>query len=209
MIFAVQLLLAGGSACGQDGAAGAGMPKFQIQTYQLECAQPRYPMAGRHYEISGQVVIGLRLNQDGVEHARVAGSSGWKFLDDAVLESALSTCRRTPGAQPVDKELLLPYVMQMDGRSLRPTLVPGSCQPHGRFTTFTPLRAQLGDQSGLMVRMLIGPDGVPTKVWAEANGQPAAMVRDAIAFTATCRFQHADVPEHARPIWGRALVGTE
>lgn len=61
---------------------------------------------------------------------------------------------------------------------------------------------------GVRVRFLVGEGGAPTRLAAEADGQPAALIAGALDFVRACRFDYdASIPgERSSSVSGRVLV---
>lgn len=152
------------------------------------CPPQEYPREARRYEIDGRTTMRFSVGQDGkVAAASVARSSGWKILDDAALAN-LTQC-----VFPADKQekehFTVQYAWQLDDTELlRPLLVAGSCQPSQRFQGYNNLDKSASNDGGVVLRMLIGSEGVPSRAVAEAPGLPAELAEAAIAYVQGCRF---------------------
>ena len=152
------------------------------------CPPQVYPREARMYELDGRTTMRFSVGQDGkVAAASVLRSSGWKVLDDAAL-SNLQQCV-FPADKPDKENFSVQYAWDLDDTMLlRPLLVPGSCQPSERFQGYNNLDKSLSNDSGVVLRMLIGSEGHPSRVVAEAPGLPAELAAAAIAHVQGCRF---------------------
>ena len=60
---------------------------------QPTCLQPRYPRAGKFYELEGTALLSFQVDAEGKpKNAHIDKSSRWAILDEAALE-ALAVCR--------------------------------------------------------------------------------------------------------------------
>ena len=66
--------------------------------------------------------------------------------------------------------------------------MPGSCQPSRRVQGYNNLDKSASNDSGVVLRMLIGSEGVPARIVAEAPGLPAELVEAAVTYVQGCRF---------------------
>lgn len=152
------------------------------------CPPQVYPQEARRYELDGKTTMRFSVGQDGkVATASVARSSGWKMLDDA----ALSNVRQCvfPADRAAKENFSVQYAWELDDTELlRPILVPGSCQPSQRVQGYNNLDKSTSNDSGVVLRMLIGSEGVPARIVAEAPGLPAELVEAAVAYVQGCRF---------------------
>ncbi|WP_164557970.1 TonB family protein [Massilia atriviolacea] len=175
------------------------------------CPLPAWPREALLYELQGGTTVSFAIGADGiVERARLLRSSGWKMLDDAALRG-IGACRFKAGLDPAERAGPFPmqFAWKLDGEAgVTPLLRAGSCQASARFAGFAPFDPAPTDASGVLVRFLVGEGGVPARVAAEANGQPAALVAQARDFVQSCRFDYdATVPgERSASVTGRVLL---
>ncbi|HEX8614490.1 MAG TPA: energy transducer TonB [Telluria sp.] len=179
------------------------------------CPLPAWPREALLYELEGSSTVSFAIGPDGaVEQARLLRTSGWAMLDDAALR-AIAACRFKPGLDAAERAGPFPmqFAWKLDGEAgATPLLRAGSCKAPGRFARFAQSDAASGtapaSASGVLVRFLVGEGGVPWRVAAEANGQPQALVADALEFVQSCRFDHDPaVPgERSNSVTGRVLL---
>jgi protein TonB len=175
------------------------------------CPLPAWPREALLYDLQGSSTVSFAIGADGaVEQARLLRSSGWAMLDDAALR-AIAACRFKAGLAPAERAG--PYPMQfawkLDGAAgVAPQLREGSCPASGRFMRFAVSGASPAPASAVLVRLLVGEGGVPTRVAAEAGGQPPALVAGALDFVRSCRFDYdaAKPGERSSSLTGRVLV---
>lgn len=185
------------------------------------CPLPAWPRDALLYDLQGSSTVSFAIGADGaVERARLLRSSGWSVLDDAALRG-IGACRFKAGLDAAERAG--PYPMQfawkLDGAAgVAPRLLVGSCRPSAHFARFVPdalasgmasataSNAAPGSASGVLVRFLVGEGGVPGRVVAEAEGQPPALVAEALDFVRSCRFDDDDTPgERSASMTGRVV----
>lgn len=157
------------------------------------CAKPEWPQEARRYELEGVTTLKFKIDPQGrpIEPA-VARSSNWALLDQASIQ-ALSTCvfpaetvQRVQG-----KSVPLQFVWKLEGASrVPPAFMEGSCAPSDRFARFVPFDRRADGPDGVLVRLLVGGDGVPYGVKAEASGIDPELAQAAIAYAQSCRFAY-------------------
>lgn len=175
------------------------------------CPLPAWPREALLYELQGGTTVSFAIGADGaVEQARLLRSSGWTMLDEAAL-GAIAACRFKAGLDIAERAG--PYPMQfawkLDGEAgVAPLLRAGSCQPSAHFAGFAPFDAAPDGAGGVLVRFLVGEDGVPARLAAEARGQPDALLVEALALVRTCRFDYdpAIPGERSGSMTGRVLL---
>lgn len=184
---------------------------FQALVSPANCAQPQWPAEARRYEIEGTTTIRFEIGSDGkVLRPVVAQGSGWNILDEAALQGIVR-CVFQPDLQAVRQHTAFPlqYVWKLSGvAAVRPTLVADSCQPSGRFATFREADQHPSDQNGILLRFLLNAEGAPTRVVAEPNDQPPALVAQAAEYLQSCRFAYAagQAGERTDTAFGRVLL---
>jgi TonB family protein len=154
------------------------------------CAGPEYPLEARRYELEGITTLRYRLAPGGrVLDAEVAGSSGWKLLDDAALRT-IQACVFTPeqAARANGAALPVKYVWSLEGDRLRPHLVPGSCPATGRFAAFQPYDNAPSGPGGIKVRLLVDGLGQPRDVKLEGASLPPETADALVKYVESCRF---------------------
>ncbi len=175
------------------------------------CTTPEWPKEARRYEIDGVTMLHFHIAQDGsIEGARVARTSSWKLLDDAALLS-LVKCKFKPGLSDAErrKTFSVQFVWTMTGPpSVRPQLVPDSCEPSARFSKFQIFNRNATGPDGVLVRFVVNARGVPFGVKAEAYGKDAAAGLAAADYVKTCTFAFdpALPGEQTDTVFGRVLV---
>ena len=175
------------------------------------CVRPAYPREAIRYELEGITTLRFRLALDGrVAEVRVAKSSGWAMLDEAVVRS-LQACRFTPAQAVQAGAAALPvqYVWRLDGEhTLRPHLVPGSCTAGGRFAGFQPYDNRPSGPDGVKVRLLVDPGGQPRGVKLEGASLPPALADALVKYVESCRFGFDPALEGERTdtVYGRVLL---
>jgi len=155
------------------------------------CATPKWPGEARRYEIEGISLLTFRIAPEGhVEEAHVVQSSGWEILDDAAIES-LVKCKFKPGLEEAEHHDIFPiqFVWTMTGSPpMRPALVEGSCVQSDRFAGFKTFDRSATDATGMLVRLLVEPDGTPKGVKAESSGRDAALGQLVEEYVQSCKF---------------------
>lgn len=196
---------------GRAAHSGPAPAPFQALLSPASCSQPQWPAEAVRYEITGTTVIRFAIGQDGkVRMPAVIQSSGWRILDDAAIEG-IARCVFQPGLQEARDGATFPlqYVWKFsDAPAVRPLLVKDSCQPSARFASFREADARASDAGGILLRFLLNADGAPVRVVPEVNGQPPALVEQAINYVQTCRFAY-DVQqsgERTDTAFGRVLL---
>lgn len=146
------------------------------------CPPQVYPREARLYELEGKTTMRFSVGQDGkVAAASVARSSGWKVLDDAAL-SNVQLCV-FPADRAANEHFSVQYAWALDDTELlRPLLVPGSCQPSQYFQGYNNLDKSASNGSGVVLRMFVGSEGIPSRIVAEAPGLPAELVEAAVTY---------------------------
>ncbi|NYE61607.1 TonB family protein [Duganella sp. 1224] len=193
--------------------AGQAVPQapFQSLVSPASCAQPQWPAEARRYEIEGTTTIRFEIGDDGkVLRPLVTRSSGWRILDEAALQG-IARCVFQPDLEAARQRTVFPlqYVWKLGGPvAARPALVADSCAPSGRFAAFREADQRPSDRHGILLRFLLNADGAPVRVVAEPNGQPPALVAQAIDYVAGCRFAHAagQAGERTDTAFGRVLL---
>ncbi|NVD97555.1 energy transducer TonB [Massilia sp. BJB1822] len=172
------------------------------------CPKPEWPREALRYELEGATVLRYAVGQDGKAMlASIQKSSGWKVLDNAALNNLNQCVFREPSTEGVTKPIQ--YAWRLDGeRSLRPLLVPGSCPASEQFQTFKNLDKSPSNANGVVLRMLIGSEGKPWAVKAEAPELPSELIDAAIAFIQQCRFAiDPEVPgQRSDSTYGKLLL---
>jgi TonB family protein len=167
---------------------------FQALLTPASCAQPQWPAEARRYEIEGATTIRFEIGADGkVLRPVVTQGSGWQILDQAALQG-IERCVFQPNLPAARQQTQFPlqYVWKLSGApAARPLLVADSCQPSDRFVAFREADQRPSDRHGILLRFLLNADGAPTRVVAEPNGQPPALVAQAAGYLQSCRFAHA------------------
>jgi len=183
---------------------------FEALLSAASCAQPQWPAEARRYEIAGTTTIRFEIGLDGkVLRPAVTQGSGWSMLDQAALQG-IAGCVFQPNLAAARQQTVFPlqYVWKLNGPpAARPTLVADSCQPSQRFAAFREADQHPSDQHGILLRFLLNADGAPVRVVAEPNGQPAALVAQAVAYLQRCRFAYgAAAGERTDTGFGRVLL---
>jgi TonB family protein len=189
---ALILAAAGAFAAGLPGACAAqSAPSPSPGTAPAKpCAGPEYPLEARRYELEGITTLRFRLAPDGrVFDVQVAGSSGWKLLDDAAIRT-IQACAFTPAQAAHARGAALPvkYVWSLDGDRIRPHLVPGSCPASGPFTAFVPYENAPSGPDGVKVRLLVDGRGQPKGVKPEGANLAPALADALVKYVESCRF---------------------
>jgi protein TonB len=171
---------------------------------KASCTTPEWPSEARRYEVDGITVLHFHIAPDGtIEDARVAKSSSWKMLDEAAMR-ALVNCRFKPGLDEVERHTYpIQFVWTLSGPPMiRPALVAGSCAPSTQFAGFEGFNRAATDAGGVLVRFLVGTDGVPFGLKTEGADATAAA-----AFIRSCRFVvDQTLPgEKTDTVYGRVL----
>lgn len=175
------------------------------------CALPAWPREALLYDLQGSTTVSFAIGADGaVEQARLLRTSGWAMLDEAALRG-IAACRFKAGLDEAERAGPFPmqFAWTLDGApGVAPQLRAGSCPASARFARFAPFDAAPTSSSGVLVRFQVGEGGVPWRVAGEANGQPEALVADALDFVRACRFDHdpAIPGERSSSVTGRVLV---
>ena len=155
------------------------------------CVTPAWPNEARRYEIEGISVLRFRIGKDGsVQDAKVATSSSWNILDAAALAS-LVKCRFKPDLDEAKAEATFPiqFVWTMDGEApMRPSVVEGSCAPSAKFARFKTFQRGQDGADGVLVRLLVDPQGQPFGVKAELGPQQADLAAQAVQYVQSCKF---------------------
>lgn len=155
------------------------------------CATPKWPAEARRYEIEGISLLTFRISPEGnVDDAQVAQSSGWDILDAAAIES-LVKCKFKPGLEEAEHSDIFPiqFVWTMTGSPpMRPSVVDGSCAQSDRFADFKTFDRSATDATGMLVRLLVAPDGSAKGVRAESRGRDAELGKLAEEYVQTCKF---------------------
>jgi TonB family protein len=154
------------------------------------CAGPEYPLEARRYELEGITTLRYRLAPDGrVRDAQVAGSSGWKLLDDASIRT-IQACVFTPEQAVRANGAALPvkYVWSLEGDRIRPHLLPGSCPATGRFAAFQSYENAPSGPDGVKVRLLVDGLGQPRGVKLEGASLAPATADALVRYVESCRF---------------------
>lgn len=100
------------------------------------------------------------------------------------------------------------YSWTLEGDKVsHPVLVEGSCPASGRFSRFAPFDWGVTGPDGILVRLLVGKDGAPFGVKAEARNANPALVPAALEYVQTCRFApDPNTPlKHSDTVTGRVL----
>ncbi|SDF95475.1 MULTISPECIES: TonB family protein [unclassified Duganella] len=157
------------------------------------CAQPQWPAEAVRYEITGTTIISFQIGQDGkVRKPTVSKSSGWQILDAAAI-AGITQCVFRSGLKEARDGAVFPLQYEWkfsDAPALRPLLVKDSCQPSAQFAGFREADQRSSGPDGILLRFLLNADSAPVRVVAEPNGQPQALVGQAIAYLQTCRFAY-------------------
>lgn len=174
------------------------------------CTTPEWPREARRYEVDGITVLHFQIAADGsIEDARVDKSSSWQLLDDAALRS-LVKCKFKPGLDEAERSTYpIQFVWTLSGPAmLRPALVPDSCATSARFTGFEGFNRGATGASGVLVRFLVDPVGMPFGVKVEAGKSDAAALVAATDFIRSCKFAiDPTLPgERTDTVFGRVLV---
>lgn len=182
---------------------------FQALLSPASCAQPEWPAEARRYEIEGATTIRFEIGRDGrVLHPAVTQGSGWRILDQAALQG-IARCVFQPDLAAARQQTVFPlqYVWKLSQPpAARAMLVAGSCQPSARFAAFRDGDQRPSSQNGILLRFLLNAEGAPTRVVAEADGQPPALQAQAVAYLQSCRFAYAAGAVHERTDTGFGRV---
>jgi TonB family protein len=176
--------LPGACAAAQSAAASSATPA------RKPCAGAEYPLEARRYELEGITTLRYRVAPDGhVADVQVAGSSGWKLLDDAAIRT-IQACVFTPeqAARADGAALPVKYVWSLDGDRIRPHLVPGSCVATGRFSAFLPYENAPSGPDGIKVRLLVDGLGQPRGVKPEGANLAPELAAALVKYVESCRF---------------------
>jgi TonB family protein len=155
----------------------------------MQCPAPQWPREALRYELEGTTTVEYNAGRDGaVRNVRVLKSSGWRLLDAAsVQQVGLCTVPPDP-ARDESASGILQHVWLLEGiKSVRPSVVPGSCAPTVRFDELSHLTRP--PRESLLVRFLVGRDGSPRGIVVESEAPPG-VAAEAIAFVATCKFSY-------------------
>jgi periplasmic protein TonB len=152
------------------------------------CAKPEWPQEARRYELEGTTTLSFVVGLDGKPvSAKVEKSSGWSILDKASLIGLSRCVFPKPEAEGPAKPTQ--FVWRLNGESmLHPSMVEGSCPASEQFQTFKSLDKSPSDANGILLRMLVKPDGTPWNVKAEATGLSPEVLNAAAEFVQSCRF---------------------
>jgi TonB family protein len=212
---ALILAAAGAFAAGLPGACAAqpGSAPTPPAAPARPCAGPEYPLEARRYELEGITTLRYRLAPDGrVLDAQVAGSSGWKLLDDAAIRT-IQACVFTPAqaARAKGASLPLKYVWSLDGDRLRPHLMPGSCPASGPFAAFVPYENAPSGPDGVKVRLLVDKLGQPRGVKPEGANLAPALADALVKYVESCRFgfDPAIKGERTDTAYGRVVLARQ
>ncbi|NHZ78692.1 TonB family protein [Massilia sp. CCM 8695] len=175
------------------------------------CPPPAWPREALLYDLQGSTTLSFAIGPDGaVVQPLLLRTSGWKMLDDAAL-AGIAACRFKPGLDAAQRTG--PYPLQfnwkLDGEGgVTPLLRAGSCRDSPRFARFVPFDAAPTSASGVLLRLMVGADGVPWRIAAEAGSEPDALVADAVDYVQSCRFDDDPAVPGARSasVTGRVLV---
>lgn len=159
-----------------------------------DCRPLAYPTEALRYELEGESIVEFLIDEDGnVRSQGVVKSSGWKLLDQVVLES-MGACRYTPithDGKPVGaqwKKFSYVWTLRDPGESPRtsfPVLLPQSCPASDRVT----MTDVLLNTSGILMRFLVSPEGIPFGIKVERGSIVPAIDNAAVAALQRCRFQ--------------------
>lgn len=152
------------------------------------CDKPVYPGEALQYELEGNTVIVFAIGEDGyVVEPSVKRTSGWAMLDAAAMQS-LQACRFGTGSNGA--RMPVEYTWGTETTYVRASLVPRSCAPSARFARFEALNKRASGPDGVLVRLLLRPDGQAYGVRTE-GGDLSVAQRDAVAeYVQTCRFAY-------------------
>lgn len=173
-----------GSRAAQSGHART---PFEALVSPASCAQPQWPAEARRYEIEGATTIRFEIGVDGkVWHPIVIKSSGWRILDEAAL-NGIAQCVFQPDLEAAHKRTAFPlqYLWKLNGVApVRARPAAGTC---GDFRADD---ARPSDKHGILVRFLVNAEGRATRIVAESNGQPQALLDRAAGYLQGCRFEY-------------------
>lgn len=184
---------------------------FEALLTPASCAQPQWPAEAVRYEITGATTIKFEIGEDGkVRDPAVTRSSGWQILDQAAL-TGIAQCVFRPGLKEAGHgvEFPLQYVWKFsDAPAVRPLLVKDSCQPSARFAAFREADQRPSGADGILLRFLLDAGGAPVRVVPEPNGQPPALVAQAVDYLQSCRFAYdaRQDGERTDTAFGRVLL---
>ena len=205
--------IASGTLAQQDKHALAQAFPANLLVSPESCTTPEWPKEARRYEIEGVTQVHFRIAEDGgIDRPTVAGTSSWKLLDDAALQS-LVKCKFKPGLPEAErrKTFSVQFVWTLSGpTSARRQLVPESCERSARFSKFQAFNRNATGPDGVLLRFVVNPGGVPFGVKAEAYGKDEPAGLAAAEWIKTCSFAFNPVMqgEQTDTVYGRALMRT-
>lgn len=196
-------------AVGTVYAGGACAAGAQAVVPGAACPEMTWPREAQRYEIEGTTTLSFSVDRNGkAVDVSVNSSAGWRILDDAA-RSILAACvfdgpRRDAVYGPVQ------FVWQLkdDALYFHPLPLPGSCAPSTRFARFQPFDKTRSDARGIVLRMLVNPDGTARNVVAEAPAAAPELVAAAIAFAYSCKYGVAAQLQGQRTdtVFGKVIV---
>jgi TonB family protein len=159
-----------------------------------DCPAPVLPIAAIRDDMFGDVTLEYQGNAQGrFADIRILKSSGFKALDKAAV-IALSRCKLPVPA--AGAELPPPGTTEYKfGRqaaitsSSKPVLIPDSCAPSERFTSYATSTYDRVEAPGVAIRFGVSAEGVPSS--PASYERDKALAAEAIQFIATCRFEPA------------------
>ena len=179
-------LSAGALHAAEAGQAAAAKP--------YDCPAPVLPIAAIREDMSGDVTLEYQGNAQGrFADIRILKSSGFKALDKAAIV-ALSRCKLpvpAAGAElppPATTEYKFARQTRVASSS-KPVLIPDSCAPSERFTTYVASTYDRVEAPGIAIRFGVSADGVPSSPASDEHDK--ALSAEAVQFIATCRFNPA------------------
>jgi TonB family protein len=159
-----------------------------------DCPAPVLPIAASREDMYGDVTLEYRGNAEGrFADIRILKSSGFKALDKAAV-IALSRCKLpvpAAGAElppPAITEYKFSRPIRVTSSS-KPVLIPDSCAPSERFTTYVASTYDRVEAPGIAIRFGVSADGVPSSPASYEHDK--ALAAEAMQFIATCRFTPA------------------
>lgn len=173
------------------------------------CPAMVWPREAQRYEIQGTTTLYFSVDKGGrATDVSVRRSAGWAILDNAARAILAGCVFDAPRRDAVYGPVQFVWKLDGDGAVFHPLPLPGTCAPSPRFAYFKPFDTSRSDARGIVLRMLVNPNGTARNPVAEAPGMPQELVSAAVAYALSCKYGvDPDVRgERTDTIFGKVIV---